>query len=91
MTTAPAVHRRTSVPTAHRLDASNVVALPNALDAALREFGLMPVFRTRPPALQIEYARRVAEAGEGEQPDRIADILDELATYSFLTFPERNS
>jgi hypothetical protein len=54
------------------------------LGQALIEFGLTEAFRTQPLAQQIRQLQWVSGATADEQRERIADVLDELASYSCL-------
>jgi len=58
-------------------------SLPPVLDQALADFGLMPAFRSCSVQRQRDYIYLVASStSEDMARDRVADVLDELATGS---------
>ena len=82
MTTAATVPPRSPVAPTRCLDVSPLAVIPPALEAALFEFGLLYAFRTQASARRLDQVRRVMQAADGKQHDRIADVLDEIATYT---------
>jgi hypothetical protein len=57
--------------------------LPQAMERALAEFGLLPAFRSRPLTLQRHHVDWIAQSStEAIRQNRIAAVLDELATTS---------